>query len=329
MKRIRIVHIALGMDVGGIENLILSIARSIDRHKFDFSVCCLDSGGILLREVQKLGWYSYILNRRPGFDWKLILQLANFFRKKRYHIVHTHNQASHFYGGIAAKLARVPVLVTTEHSRHYIDAKYRRRLEKLILAKISERWITVSNELFDASIKKDGLPQEKVMVIHNGIDIEAFSRNIKTNLGALKESIGIPHEVKTVIMVARLHPIKNHAMLLRALSQLKGRASKLNVIFVGEGELKGELISIGNHLKLNHRVHFVGLRQDIPDLLYMSDLFVLCSKTEGLPLSLLEAMAAKVPIMITESANRAGLIINGRNGIVVENSSIAIAEALD
>ncbi len=332
MDRIRVLHVTLAMEVGGIENLILNIAKSINRQKFELSVACLDSGGYLFREIQSLGCDGFILGRRPGLDIKLILRLAKIFRKNGYHVVHTHNQASHFYAGLASLVARTPVLVTTEHSRHYINSKYRRSLEKRILALITDKWIVVSNELLNATVSVDGIPAKKVVVIHNGVDVERFSEAKSEGIEyatVLRKELGIPNDAKIVIMVARLHPIKNHAVMLRAIAHANKIVSNIHAILVGDGELKKNLQVLSSRLGLNKNVHFLGYRQDIPNLMSISDVFVLCSKSEGLPLSLIEAMAAKVPVIITKSANKAELVRHGVNGIVVKNSYLAIAKALN
>jgi len=329
--RIKVLHVTLAMEVGGIENLILNIVKSINRQKFELSVACLDSGGQLFREIQNLGCNGFILGRRPGLDMKLIIRLAKIFRRNGYHVIHTHNQASHFYAGWASLLARTPVLVTTEHSRHYINSKYRRSLEKRTLALITDKWIMVSNELFNATVSVDKIQAKKVVVIHNGVDVEHFSEAKSKGIEyatRLRKELGIPNDAKIVIMVARLHPIKNHAVMLRAIAHANKIITNIHAILVGDGELKQDLQVLSSRLGLSKNVHFLGFRQDIQNLLAISDVFILCSKSEGLPLSLIEAMAAKIPVIITNSANRAELVRHGVNGIVVENSYLAIAEAL-
>lgn len=325
---IKVAHITLSMDAGGIENFILNFARSIDRKLFELTVGCLDHGGVLLNDIEKLGHKSFVLSRRPGLDWRLVLRLGRIFREGGYQIIHTHNQASHFYAGLAAKLAGVPCLITTEHSRHYIDLKLRRRLEKRFLNFLTSAWVTVSDELADMAVETDGLPRSDITVIPNGIDADRFSLRESPEHASclidLRRSLEIPRDIKVAIIIARLHPIKNHAMLLRAISSSDKLKDQLLVLIVGEGELRRDLTNLSHELGLSRCVRFLGLRKDIPQLLALSDLFVLCSQTEGLPLSLLEAMAAKVPVLITRAANRAGLITDGTTGKIVDNSPQAL-----
>ena len=206
MTEVKILHITLSMDTGGIENFIVNFARKIDRARFNMTVGCLDYGGVLLNEIKHLGHSSFVLCRRPGFDWKLILKLARIFRKEKYKIIHTHNQASHFYGGLAARLARVPCLITTEHSRHNTGTKLRRRIEKGLLYRITDNWVTVSRELAQVASDRDGLPIGGITIVPNGVDLKRFLRD-KSNerkhyLSGMKAALKIPIECRVAIIVA-------------------------------------------------------------------------------------------------------------------------------
>ena len=329
--QLKTAHITLSMGVGGIENCILNIVGTLNQNAYSSTVICLDSGGALLESVKDLGIKTFIAGRKPGTDMQLIFRLARYFRRHRFHIIHTHNQAAHFYGGIAARVAGVPIVITTEHSRHNIDVSHRRILEKKILFRLTDQWVLVSDELYHHSLVSDKLQPDKCKVIVNGIDIEKYNKN-KTDTIALseakKQEIGLPRSAKIIIMVARLHPIKNHLLLLEAFALLKDTFPDANIVLAGDGECYELLKNKAGQLDIQEKVFFLGNRQDIAELLHISDVFVLCSLSEGLPLSLLEAAAASVPVVITQSANKSGFIENKGNGTVVNNSPEALAEAL-
>lgn len=330
--RIKLVHITLNMQSGGIENFLVNFASKIDQQKYELTIICLDGGGVLLDKLHFLGCKTILLKRRPGFDWKLILNLIRIFRKERFDIVHTHNLAAHFYGGLAARLCGLPLL-TTEHSRHYIDARYIRRYEKLFTSMITDKWIVVNNDLADLSIHSDKVNPEKILLIENGIDIDRFSRKncneqYEKERNEVLRELGIPEDSKIIIMVARLHPIKNHKLLFEAVKHIKTRLKNVHVILVGEGSFYKELVDEVGRIGISGQVHFLGYCPDVDRLLMISDVFVLCSETEGLPLSLLEVLAARVPVIITRSSNMAGLIRDRINGRVVNSSKKDIAEAL-
>jgi len=328
MKNIKIAHITLSMGVGGAEILLLNLLKNIDCTQFSNMVVCLDEGGDLLGQVHDLNILSIVFKRRPGIDWRLILKLTRFFRENKFNIVHSHNQGAHFYTALAAKMAGVPVIMTTEHSRHRIEESRMRRLEKRVLAMLTDKWVTVNQELADLSVNSECLDSGKVTVIPNGIDCELFSHRSLIADG-LKEKLLIPKHSKIIIMIARLHPVKNHSLLLDAYSCLRDTYPDLHVLLVGDGESRSDLEKHVLRNKTVEKVHFLGSREDICDLLWLSDIFVLCSRSEGLPLSLLEACAAGVPVVITKESNRAGFIVNGKMGTVCEGTITGLASAIE
>lgn len=328
--KLKVAHITLSMGTGGIEHCICHLAKALDRRSFEMSIGCLDYTGALFETIGQLGIDTFVEHRKPGLDWRLILRLTAFFKAKQYHIVHTHNQASHFYGGIAAKLSGIPILITTEHSRHYIDSSRRRVLEKKFLYQLTDKWVTVSNELYQQCIQTDNLKSGKLCMINNGVPVDDnyFSWEPKENLNIKKVELGLPADSKIIIMVARLHPIKNHALLLESFAIEKNQLTDTHVLLAGSGKELDALKKLSQKLEIENRVHFLGDRQDISQLLKISNLFVLCSHSEGLPLSLLEACAARLPVLITDSANKAGFIEHQENGIVVDSNKLTLSKAL-
>jgi glycosyltransferase involved in cell wall biosynthesis len=324
-KKSNILHLTLSMDSGGIENLILTMARHIDKDQYSMVVGCLDSGGVLLAEVEKLGIDTFVLSRKPGFDLGLVFRLAGILRRKNISIVHTHNQAAHFYGTLAALFSPVRSVITTEHSRHQIDGHWRRRMEKKILSYFTSTIVEVSEELKTASIERDKVSAEKIEVIVNGIDIEMYSAP-STRLNSIKKEYRVGDFAVTLGIVGRLHPIKNHTLLLSAFKELKEFSlSSVQLLIIGEGELREELERECSELGITDFVTFCGYRNDIPELFSIIDCLVLCSHSEGLPLTLLEAMAAGVPIVVTTGANRSRIIENDKNGITVESTPSSLA----
>lgn len=322
---IKIAQITLSMGTGGLENVICSLVQSIDKDIFESEVVCLDSGGVLLEKLVNHGVNGLVYKRKPGLDLRIIMRLNKLFREKKFQIVHTHNQAAHFYGGIAAKLAKVPVLINTEHSRHSIDEYFRRRLEKFLLSLATTKLVAVSSELADLSMSKDKIPKNKIVVIPNGIDVRYYSRvsskmTIRKKM-EYKRILGLPKNSKVLITVGRLHPIKNHELLFNAISSSKWASENdLHVLVVGDGQWRNRLREQCYSNGIAEHVHFLGRRSDIAELLSISDAFILCSKTEGLPLALLEAMASKIPSVVTRGANKSQIVEHGKNGIVVDMS---------
>ena len=330
-SRINLAHITLSMGIGGIEKLIVSLIGLLGREKYSITVICLDFGGELVSQLKKQGVEVLVIGRKDGLDWRLFFKLAHLFRERKFDIVHTHNQAALFYAGIAAKLARIPLLITTEHSRHNTEGKWRRQLEKRLLCRISNKWIVVSKELAEESVVQDGLPIGKIKVIENGVDFKKYDLNQQSKplqQDKAKNELGLSEDCKIIIMVARLHPIKNHKLFLESFSEVLGQCPNTHVLIVGDGECRDALVGQAAALQISAYVHFLGYREDVAELLELSDVFVLCSKSEGLPVSLLEACAAHVSVLITKSSNKAGLIVDGSTGTVVEDNKASLRDGL-
>lgn len=327
MSATRIAQVTLSMGQGGIENLLVALAENQDIKRYKTYLYCLDHGGELMTRIEALGVRTKILGRRPGLDFKLILRLARAFKENSIQIVHTHNEAAHFYGCLAANLVRIPV-INTEHSRHYVEGHWRRRLEKRFLSFLTTKIVAVSDELFRASIDQDRISVKKMTVVANGVDLSRFSSVPHTEGFELKKTLGFKPENKIITIVARLNPIKNHELLIKAFALVHQYRPEARLLIVGDGELRTKLEDLAKKLSLNEKIVFLGDRSDVPVLLNASDSLVLCSHREGLPLVLLEGMAAAVPIVVTEGANRSSLIQNQVNGFIASPDAQSLADTL-
>lgn len=311
--KLNLVHITLGMGIGGLEQCIFHLARTLDRNVFRVTVGCLDHGGEFLEQLEEAG--HFLEHRKPGLDFGLIFRLAARFRREKVHIVHTHNQAAHFYGGIAARLSGVPVLICTEHSRHHIHGVRRRILEKRVLYRFTDRWVAVSRDLYEASIYVDRLSSKRLSLVPNGIPIPKITHQDREEI---RKALGLRQSDRVILMAARLDPVKNHGLMLEALAGVLPKRPDTFLVLAGDGEMRQTLVRKAADLDIGDRVIFLGFRTDVPKLLAASDLFILCSRSEGLPLSLLEAAGAGVPVLVTPGANRAGFVEHGITGRVAE-----------
>ncbi len=318
-SKIKVLHLTLSMGMGGIENLVLTITKNLNHDLFESTVGCLDYPGELFSQLSESGIEAFCLKRKPGLDIGLIWKLASKLRRLKIDIVHSHNQGAHFYGCLAANLARVPVVIFTEHSRHNTDRRYIRHLEKRFLSFFTDIMITVTDQLRGVAIHQDHINPKKIITVYNGIDVDKFHRQFDNN--KIKNNLGISSEDVLLGIIARLNPIKNHKLLLRAFAHALRSNKNLILLVVGDGELRNDLVAQASNLDISSKVLFLGNCDNIPELLSIIDIFVLCSLSEGLPLTLLEAMAAQKAIIITDSADSAGLIEDGKNGIVVPSDS--------
>ncbi|MDA3832674.1 MAG: glycosyltransferase [Spirochaetales bacterium] len=327
MKKLRIAHITLSMGVGGIESLILNLCESMEGENLHFTVVCLDEGGQLLQRVKDIGAEAIVMERKPGLDVGLIFELVSLFRRRKFDVIHSHNQACAFYAGIAAFLARVPVSVVTEHSRHNTGDHLVRKLEKKFISMLVHTWVTVSNELAEKAVAEDLLAERKIKVIVNGVKLQQGLRHNEDVIRELGGKFNLEQKI-IIVMVARLVPIKNHDMMLDALVTLNQDDDRYILLLVGDGPCRETLELKTHDMNLFSNVMFLGHRKDITKILSCADVFVLCSHSEGLPLALLEASSVGVPVVITEPSNGAGFISDGLNGRVVKQASVPLAGAI-
>jgi glycosyltransferase involved in cell wall biosynthesis len=325
---IKVAHVTLSMGTGGIEKLILDLCKYSDKANFNVSVICLDSPGDLYNELEPNGIAGLVEQRKPGFDFSLIKRLIHLFKEKKIDVVHSHNQACAFYAGIAAFMARVPVSVVTEHSRNYINNNLTRMTEKYIISMLSSKWVNVSKELALYTIKLDNVNNNKVKVIVNGVDCIKCLNPDQNIVNRIRQENNLSKDNKIIVMVARLDKIKNHDLMIDSLNLLVKDIKETRLLIVGDGECRNDLNNKVHQLGLSKEVIFLGLSKNIPEILALSDVFVLCSHSEGLPLSLLEASAAKVPVVITENSNGAQFIKNMEKGIVVKDDAISLAAGI-
>jgi glycosyltransferase involved in cell wall biosynthesis len=244
----------------------------------------------------------------------LITRLAAVFRRWRPDVVHTHDQRALFYAGPAARLARVPWLVHTRHGRD-VNATRRQAAIFRQLSKLVDRFVCVSNEVAALSLAQ-GVPRAKVRTILNGID-----------LGRIQPSR--PNPVGPCVTVARLSPEKDIANLVRATAIAASRVPDLRVEVAGDGSCREELAQMSVELGVADRIAFLGEVREIAALLGRARLFVLPSRSEGIPLTALEAMAGALPVVATRVGGLPEVVEDGVTGLLVPPSDPqALAGAL-
>lgn len=182
-------------------------------------------------------------------------------------------------------------------------------------ARFVDGFIAVSDEVAAAVRRDFRPPRQRLFTIPNGVDTRRYAQPIDRH--AVRERVGIEGDGRVLIVVAKLMEQKGHVYLLRALPQLLERYPDLHVVLVGDGPLRGALTASIAKLGDTRRVHLVGNRRDVSDLLAASDLFVLPSLWEGLPMALLEAMASGLPTVATRVAGSGQVVVDGESGLLV------------
>lgn len=313
MRPLRLVHLLQGLEIGGLEMIVVHLLEALDPSRYRVQVVCYDQPGPLAHRLGRCGIPSCLLKRRPGVDMGYIFRLARYLAAVRPDILHLHNPTAFFYGTLAGRLARVPAIIYTEHGRDLASSKHNKILHR-VLGRMVDQVVAVS-ESGRYLLEQEGVPAGRILTLHNGIDARRFmapadSRGVRAHLGFEEDQplIGI---------VARLDPVKNHASLLRAMQRVIDTYPDAALLVIGDGPLRKDLEGLAAGLGLGRGIRFLGTRDDVPELLGALDVLVLCSLSEGLSVSLIEECAAGKPVVATAVGGNAEIVEHGRTGLLV------------
>jgi len=313
VERIRVVYLAHAFQVGGAEEMVLNLARRLP-DRFEPMVCCIHELGSIGREIRASGVPVRVLGLNPGLrrPWD-VARIQRFFRETRPQIVHTFLLTASLYGRLAAMLARVPIVIGTEVNI-YARKRQSHALAERLLMPGTDRVVASAESVRDFYIRQVHADPAKVEVIYNAVDW-AQLHTTRTR-DAIRGSLNVPVDRPVAGVIARLTEQKGHRYLLDALAGTPALA-QVHLLVVGDGDLRDTLRARVEAAGLSSRVHFLGGRRDLGDLLSAIDMFVLPSLWEGLPLSLVLAMGAGVPVVSTTVGGVPEVVEDGRTGLLV------------
>jgi glycosyltransferase involved in cell wall biosynthesis len=328
---IRVAFVLHAMQVAGAEVLVLETIRRLGG-RIEPTVICLDAVGSLGERLRGEGVEVACLERRPGRDPRAAWRMAAVLRRRGVEVVHAHQYTPFFYaalGALALRRSRRPPVIFTEHGRHYPDivSSLRRAANRLVFARLAAAVNAVSGFSAESLRKVDGFARRPIEVIENGIELGRYEG--PRDRRALRERLGLDPDRRYIANVARLHPIKDQAMLLRAFAAVAAARPDVDLMLVGDGALRGALGLLAEELGVAARVRFLGVRSDVPEVLAAVDVFALTSICEAASLTLLEAMASALPVVATAVGGTPEIVRDGRDGMLVPRGDAhAAASAL-
>jgi glycosyltransferase involved in cell wall biosynthesis len=303
------------LNVGGAEVLAGNLARRL-RSRYRFVFICLDDSGLGADRLRDEGFTVEVIGRRPGLDWRCPLRLAARWHQHGVKLVQAHQYTPFIYALLARLRHRRPPLVFTEHGRHFPDyPRPKRKLANRLLLERRDRVVAVGRSVKQALINNEGIPNRRIEIILNGIDTDRFV-SLPELRDQVRSQLGVGPDGYLVLMVARLDPIKDHLTAIRACARAAGAVPGLRLVLVGDGPERPAIEAFVRNHHLGGLVQLVGMRSDVARLLTAADTLLLTSVSEGIPLTVIEAMATRVPVISTDVGSVADVVSHGVTGLL-------------
>lgn len=319
--RRKLAYVVNSLNPGGTERLVVEMGLAYARD-YDVTVLCLDEPGGWAGRLRDEGVPVHCLWRQPGLDLSVSFRLAQHFRRSGTHVIHAHQCTPWFYSALSRLWHAAPRLLFQEHGRFHPETEHRMRVlvNRLLIRRLTHRSVAVSEDIRRRLERYEGLDPSAIDVVYNGVRPEpSLSRGERD---ALRRQFGFGAEHFVVGTVGRFDPIKNLPMLVEALARAGDSIAGLRGLLIGDGPELPRVRALIERTGLAQRVCLTGYRDDASRLAQCLDLFVLSSHSEGTSLALLEAMAAGVPVAVTDVGGNPEVVSRDRTGWVVAPGSV-------
>jgi glycosyltransferase involved in cell wall biosynthesis len=323
---LRVTHVVLSLDFGGLERVVLSLARASREFDQDASVLCLERPGTLAPQVEAMGLPLACVYKPPGLWWDTTDRVREVVRRFRPDVVHTHQIGALLYAGPAARRERIPV-VHTEHNNVAASRSkpWARRLRTALLWRFAGRYAArfcgVSRDVVAAAGAYGTIRRRKLAHVPNGIDTAAVAA-VEADRPAVRAALGIAPDAPVIGTVGRLAEVKQQGVLIRAFARVVPAFPAARLVLVGDGPLRAELEELAGSLGLGGAVLFTGYQPNPERFLAAMDVFVLPSRAEAMPLVIPEAWAASRPVIASRVGGIPELIEDGKTGLLVDPGDV-------
>lgn len=315
------------MEMGGSERLVHNLALKLDRALFNPSIAWF-YGDRILKEFSDLEIPLYHVPKAKGFDVSTMYKIGKIIRDNNIHVINAHHFMPMVYSFYGCKISNHIKLFCTFHSEWEIEGiSWKWEMAGRYLLKRVDGAVGVFSKVSGAIQNKFNLSADRISTIRNGVDLKTFSNRIDKE-AIIRRELGIEDNEKVIGIVANFKKIKNHILLLRAFDKLANDYEYVKLIMIGQGfeedseNTEKELRDFVNQKGLDKRVLLLGYRSNIPEYLGSMDIFCLTSFKEGLPISLIEAMAAGLPVVGTDVEGIKDVVIHEKNGFLVQLDNV-------
>lgn len=317
---------------GGTQQEILKLVRHISLDKYVVCVCVLLRHGLLNEEASKLHIENISFNMRGYWDLTAWWKFYKFAKSRHIDLMRTYGLKAHIIGRIVGKLfLRIPVIITSIHSTDPWKKWYHILLGRLTSG-LTDLYISNSEAGRLATHRREHIPLSKIITIPNGInlsDYAAYHARIHEISITYKQQFGLIPKTPVIGIVANLRKMKGHKTIVDALPKIQHHVPEVKCLFVGEDLVNQEIHSYVQEKQLDQSIIFTGLRNDIPEILTMLNVFLLPSVWEGLPTSILEAMAMKKPVVASSVGGIPELVEHEKTGwLIPPDNHQALADAV-
>jgi glycosyltransferase involved in cell wall biosynthesis len=328
-RKIKILNIITRLELGGPPILVLDILQHLDKERFESSIATgitIDRKYDMIRfardkNIRVVAMPSLVRDIHPLKDIKALIKLAIFLKKEKFDIVHCHTSKGGFIGRLAAKLAGAKIIIYSPHGDIFegyfckLATDFFILLEKFA-ARFTDKIINLTKIEIEKFLEHGIGTRHQLEQIYNGINIKYYERAMPSNLKK-RDEFGLCKDDFVCATVGRLVPVKGHTYLIKAIQKVVKVIPEAKFLFVGDGEIKSKLSEEIKSLDLQENIFMLGSRNDIATILSCINVFLLPSLNEGFGMVLIEAMAARKPVIATNVGGIPEVVKYGETGILV------------
>ena len=320
----RIGYVIWSLELGGAEQVVMRLAAGMKARGHEVAIFTLNAPGVYAPEMEAQGIPVVPMHKQGAYDIAVIGRLAKAIRQRRCDVVHTHLWGAGLWGRLAARLAGVPVILAHEHGMQPWRGTGHFLADRLLMS-VTDRVLFASEQVREDYLARTGAKSGRCLVLPNGVECAPWTET----RAEVRAALGWAPQERIVLSVGRLSPEKGYVDLLQAFTIVSRRLPGVRLVLVGDGEQADALRGLGAQLGLNSQIVFAGRRTDVRRWLAGADVYVQPSRREGLPLAVLEAMAAGLPVVVTRVGDLEQLTREGTLGrLVSAERPQELAEAL-
>ncbi|MCK4738569.1 MAG: glycosyltransferase [Deltaproteobacteria bacterium] len=312
-------------------NLINDMVLGINPEEYAVRVCYLTGSFDGKNSLDKKCHVFYLEDETKEYiaksKVKMIRALLEALKKDKPDIIHCHRHKPTLIGTVAAFFARIPYIVSHVHGLNRTRGGLRRIINSIIFRKVAKVIAVSKGVRVDVLQTNPSLATVKAIAVWNGVDIKRIERGPEVRAGARK-ALALNTDTIAFGTVGRLVPTKGHNILINAFKDVSVQLPTAKLIIAGDGSLRAELTKQAEELGLSEKIKFIGFTRNVPELLHALDVFVFPSLAEGLPLGLLEAMVAKLPVVASRVGGIPEVVSDGFARLVEAEDAVALAKAM-